>query len=70
MNDFQRYMNLVNRRTFLGQGGVGVGAAALSTIGTLIQYCANHRQNRLVQKTGASHLHVAFSFAPRAVIKK
>jgi hypothetical protein len=32
MNDFEQYMNLVNRRTFLARGGVGVGAAALGTM--------------------------------------
>ena len=32
MNDMERYANLVNRRTFLGQGGVGVGMAALGAI--------------------------------------
>jgi len=32
MNDFERYRNLVNRRTFLGQSGVGVGMAALGTM--------------------------------------
>jgi uncharacterized protein (DUF1501 family) len=32
MNEFERYMNLVNRRTFLAQGGVSLGAAALGTM--------------------------------------
>ncbi|MCG8585188.1 MAG: DUF1501 domain-containing protein, partial [Pirellulales bacterium] len=32
MNDLQQYLNLINRRTFLSQSGVGVGAAALGTM--------------------------------------
>lgn len=32
MNDFETFRNLVNRRTFLGQSGVGLGMAALGTM--------------------------------------